>query len=243
MYGATQQHKKLNEACKRLKILYDKIPTTVGCMEHINKPQGAGGCNAWCCREQTPQVLYIEFLLSWEYIKQNYSIEKFKSLIKSCLDKYLFSADNKACVHFDAEKNMCMQHETRPYNCRIYGITPDEEFKPRFERLRVLYPNIKYQCGLVKTENRVDVTKKQIDNWWLELKAIEMSIGVKPNKITDEFYGSYRTYHDHILLEVLGEAGLEYLSHLRVYGSDEQKNNIIQKTLQNMDQFLNNSHG
>ena len=237
MYGVNKQSKKVKEANHRLEVLYAKIPATQGCLDNINKPQNQGGCNAWCCREQSPQVLYAEFLHSWTHVLDSFEYSKFELLVERCLRRFLFA--EKGCVYFDAEKNICQQHQTRPYNCRIYGITPDDEFKPRFERLKVLYPDIKYQCNLIKTENDIEVTKKNIDNWWLELKSIEMSIGVKNNLITDEYYGSYRTYHDHILLELLGEEGVEYLSYVKMSANQEEKERVLSTTLKGLSIFFN----
>jgi len=238
MYGVTDQKKKLEEAKKKLVILYDKIPATKGCMENINKDASQGGCAAWCCNYQTPQVLYSEFLNTWDHIRRNFSNAQFMSLIEKCLRKYLFENTEKSCIFFDKSNRICTQHESRPYNCRIYGITPDEEFQPRFERLKVLYPDIRQQCNLVSTVNGEAVTKKDIDNWWLELKSIEMSIGIKQEFITDDSFGSYRTYHDHILLHILGETGLEYLTYMRVSSTPTEKEQAIKNTLKSLKNFL-----
>lgn len=235
LYNATKDKKKLKEAQKRLHILYAKIPETRGCLENINKENG---CKAWCCEEQTPQVLYVEFLNSWTYILKNFTTHQISALIESCLKKYLFAQENSACVFFDKNSRICAQHDSRPYNCRIYGITPDEEFKPRFERLRVIYPHIKNQCNLVETKSGEVVTKKDIDNWWAENKSIEMSIGIKNDTVHDSVGGSYRTYHDHILLHILGEEGLEYLTYYRLNGTNDEKDIVIAKTVENFIKYM-----
>lgn len=238
MYGATNQKNKLNAAKQQLVVLYDKIPSTKGCMENINKDTASGGCGAWCCSTQTPQVLYIEFLHSWDYVVRHFSLTQISSLVERCLRKYLFESADKSCIYFDKSNKICSQHEARPYNCRIYGITPDEEFKPRFERLKVLYPDIKPQCNLVTTTNDEVVSKKDIDNWWLELNSVEMSIGIKKELITDLPHGSYRTYHDHILLHILGEAGLEYLTYMRLSSTATEKEQAIKNTIKAFLKFM-----
>jgi hypothetical protein len=129
---------------------------------------------AWCCALQTPQVLYCEFLHTWQYIIRNFTHLQISSLVEKCLRKYLYDNSEKACVFFDKDNKICSQHESRPYNCRIYGITPDEEFVPRYEKLKVIYPDIKPQCNLVSTVNGEAVSKKDIDNWWIELRSIEL---------------------------------------------------------------------
>jgi Fe-S-cluster containining protein len=206
-------------------------------MEHIGKPESEGGCGAWCCRMQTPQVLYSEFLNTWKNVTSSFSDGDFESLIERCLRKYLYPNEDKGCVFLNKETNMCAQHETRPFNCRVYGITPEEEFKPRYERLKIIYPDIREQCNLVSTVDGRIVTKKDTDNWWLELKSIEMRMGVKPEFISDDDGGSYRTYHDHILVHLLGEENLCKLSEIRVSGSKIDKERVIQRMMSMLKNF------
>lgn len=235
MYNITTDKKKLNIANKSLRVLYSKMPATKGCIENINKQNG---CNAWCCDVQTPQVLYVEFLHTWKYMIENFTYDQFVEIVQNALNKYLFAEKNEACIFFDRSSRMCKQHDTRPYNCRIYGITPDEEFRPRYEKLKVIYPNIKYQCSLVQTVDNKAVTKKNIDDWWLELKSIELYIGVRQDLINDADGGTYRTLHDHMLLHILGEEGMEYLSFYRENGSDHEKSDIIHNLSKKLDAFF-----
>jgi len=235
LYSVTP--KKEKEARVSLNVLYSKIPDTKGCMEHIGKPESEGGCGAWCCRMQTPQVLYSEFLNTWKNVTSSFSDGDFESLIERCLRKYLYPNEDKGCVFLNKETNMCAQHETRPFNCRVYGIIPEEEFKPRYERLKVIYPDIREQCNLVSTVDGRKVTKKDTDNWWLELKSIEMKMGVKPDLVSDDDGGSYRTYHDHILIHLLGEENLYKLSEIRVGGSKIDKERVIQRMMGMLKKF------
>jgi len=48
-------------------------------------------------------------------------------------------------------------------------------------------------------------------------------IGIQPELITDDFGGSYRTYHDHILLHIFGESGMEFLTDIKVNESEEER--------------------
>jgi len=223
MYGSTKDKHKLENAQKSLEYLYKKIPDTKGCMEYISKPASKGGCGAWCCKLQNPQVLYSEFLLTWNHITHNWSDEKIGELIRRSLENYMQDSYVKGCVFWSRETKLCGQHETRPFNCRIYGITPEEEWKPRYERLKVIYPDTKPQCGLVSTTDGSEFTKKKSDAIWREVKQVEQMIGIRPELITDDFGGSYRTYHDHILLHIFGESGLEFLTEVNLNSSDEEK--------------------
>lgn len=220
MYGVKKDAKKIKESIVSLNVLYNKIPKTKGCLENITKENG---CKAWCCHSQNPQVLYVEFLNTWNTVIKTWHDERFESLIEKCLRKYLFPEDDKGCIFIDSDTHKCLQHESRPFNCRIYGIIPDEEFKPRYERLKVIYPDTREQCNLVSTIDGEKITVKHTENWWLEANAIEMSIGVSKELINDSSQGSYRTYHDHFLIQMLGEQGMEQISNLRVNGTKENK--------------------
>jgi Fe-S-cluster containining protein len=237
MYGVTSNKKHLKNARIRLNVLYNKIPSTKGCMEHISKSETEGGCNAWCCRQNNPQVLYVEFLNTWKNVSANWTDEQVLFLLEKCLRKYLFPEMDRGCVFLDKDKNICSQHETRPLSCRTYGIEPEEEFKPKYERLKIIYPETKYQCNLVKTENEEIVTKKNIDNWWLELCSIEMSIGINKENISDKFGGSYRTYNDHLLIHFFGEKVMEDLTTLRLDPLSSLKEATIKGILSSIKKF------
>lgn len=237
MYGATTDKKKLKSSREKLNILYSKIPSTKGCLEHIAKPESDGGCGAWCCKTQNPQVLYSEFLNSWNHVSHSWTDEQIAVLIENCLRKYLFPNKDKGCVFLDKSKNLCSQHETRPFNCRTYGIIPEEEFKPRYERLKVIYPDARDQCNLVSTNNGHKVTTEDMDRWWLELNGIEYGIGIKKELVNDQPQGSYRTYHDHILIHVLGDAGMENLSQLRKTGQPQEKEHTIIRVMDALRKF------
>lgn len=194
------------------------------------------------CKTQTPQVLYTEFLNTWKGITKDWDDSSFEKLIEKCLRKYLFPNKDKSCVFIDMQTNKCLQHETRPFNCRIYGITPEEEFKPRYERLKVIYPDARDQCHLVSTVNDKPVTTRDTNNWWLELNAIEMSVGIKKETITDEPGGCYRTYHDHILIHILGDKGMEQLSLLREKGNPNEKEHTIIRVMKAVKLFREKSN-
>ena len=65
-----------------------------------------------------------------------------------------------------------------------------------------------------------------------------MSIGIKNDTVHDSVGGSYRTYHDHILLHILGEEGLEYLTYYRLNGTKDEKDILIAKTVENFIKYM-----
>jgi Fe-S-cluster containining protein len=210
---------------RRLNRVYNKIPATKGCMENINKE---GGCNAWCCRLMTPQVLYSEFLNAWQHTISNFSLAEIIEVIEKAIRNYVAGNVIKGCIYFDTENNLCSIHERRPYNCRVYGITPKEEFKKRFEDTKKQFEDvpdadIREQCNLISTLSGKKVKTQDTDRWWRSLNKIEKTMGIPQEKINDDIGGSYRTYHDHVLLEIMPQDVLLELQKVRLMEDQEEK--------------------
>lgn len=223
-----KQKNKIHAAFGKLKKIYKEIPSTKGCMDHINLPPEQGGCGGWCCQIQAPSLLYVEFLHAWNHILENWIDDDIVNLIEYSISYYIMNPVVKGCIMWDKETKLCRIHEHRPYACRCYGITPDEEFKPRYERLKILYQDtpgavIRDQCHLVKTEDGTKVTKYMMDDWWEKITQIEQDIGIKKEYIHDNIGGTYRMYHDHIVLQVCTDSLMKKLQFLRINGSQEEK--------------------
>ena len=222
---------KVKENLQALRRLYKDIPDTVGCMENINKE---GGCGAWCCLLQCPPFLYIEFLNVWNHILNNWSTEKILDLIEKCIRTHISKKITKGCVLWDPETKLCLAHQQRPFNCRIYSITPDHEIKPRLEKFRKLYEKfpeviIKDQCNLVKTADGSVV--ESTDQWWRNITNCEERIGIPASMIRNVEDGSYLLFHDHLLLHTCSDKALEMLpkteAEIKPYMDNLRKN--IQK--------------
>lgn len=233
-YGVKQDSKKFGEARDTLDWLYHSMPETKGCKEHIGKPKEQGGCGAWCCETQNPSLWYVEFLNTWNYVVHNWTDDEVVRLIERALRTYIFASNTKGCVFWDRDSKLCMQHETRPYNCRTYGIEPQEEFNARLVKLKVLYPDAREQCNLVSTVDGRPVTPKQTKKWWTRLRSVEAGIGVKMSDMHDGVGGSYRTYHDHILLHLFDDNLMSHLYEIRIGGDPMQKESCIRNVLQTM---------
>lgn len=228
--------KKVQKAFPKLHNIYNSIPNTKGCLDNISK---GGGCNAWCCKIQTPQLLYSEFLLIWNFISKNWNDEEICDLFEECMMNAINEIPSKGCVFFDKEENLCRVHKHRPYNCRIYGITPDEEFNPRYERLKeeyktILGATIKPQCKLVSTTDDSKVTVKNTDDWWNDIAGVERMIGIPMKLVTDEFGGTYRTPHDHVLLYNMPENVLNGLAAIKMYNDHFDKIKAVGEIMSNL---------
>ena len=88
----------LKKSLFALQNLYRKIPDTTGCMENL------GTCKGWCCRVQNPQVLYVEFLNTWESMMTNWSLEDILATVEDAVLNYISTETTKGCIFFDKEK-------------------------------------------------------------------------------------------------------------------------------------------
>ncbi len=204
----------VKRAFRNLRKVYEKMPETKGCME--NMPE----CKAWCCKVQSPQFLYVEFLNIWKNIIAHSSMDEIYTYIEKSVFNYIKGDINKPCVFIDEKTGHCPIHESRGFSCRIYGIMDDEEFKQNKKRIEERYrdnPNmvIREQCGLVSCKKGSKPTKAQSDEWFRRLRKIESSIGVSELVINDGPNGSYRAPHDHILLKLFPPNIMSSLSHIR----------------------------
>ena len=223
----------LKKSRKDLKNLYSSIPETSGCMENIAKENG---CGAKCCEYQNPQVMYVEFLNTWNYVIHNWKKDQVVDIVIKSMRMYLENKPTKGCVFWDSKTKLCTQHQSRPYNCRVYSQTPEEEFKPRYERLKVLYEKnpdaiIMDQCKLTSTIGNKP-TVDGLNDIFRELNSIEQDIGIPVSLIHDGDGGSYRTYHDHILLEMGSGPFLGRMNKLRESGTEEEKEAFLKEMKQ-----------
>jgi len=224
------------EAIRRLRRIYDDIPSTKGCEENITS------CKAWCCQIQNPQLLYIEFIILWNYLINECSYKFIEEVIEKSVRNYISNKPIKGCIFWDNETCFCKIHKHRPLACRLYGITPHEEFEKRRAILTEQYKSnsdaiFKPQCPLVSIENGAKITEQDTNKWWNQSCNIEESIGVSRNEINDEIGGSYRTYHDHILLYIMPNSIMDELQKLRLMENDIEKDLAV-KIL--MDRLHNN---
>ena len=245
-YHIGVSEKTLKQSRKDIHNIYDSISETEGCIENLPT------CGAWCCEHQNPSVLYSEWLNTYWRISRDWSRANLSDLFLRAVSTYIDANPTKGCVFWDKDSKHCMQHYTRPYNCRTYGQVPEEDFKPRYERLKVLYADkpgavIKDQCSLVKSSGKKP-TVKDMTEWFEQLKIIEHDIlsdqqplmrNMVHSIIHDGDGGTYRTYHDHILLQMAPPTFLQQLTQLRIKGSKTEKDEFLKKLKIDLEAQLN----
>lgn len=171
------------------------------------------------CKGQSPSLYYVEFLKVYGSV-QKWAYKQRKRLILRALRNYLDNNLSKGCIFYD---DGCTTYEDRPLICRLYGIIPDETWKVRWEHLKSRQKDkfeAKPQCDMVTAEKEVTA---ELESKWLEhaLKC-EQRIGVPDNQIHDNAGGSYRTFHDHLLLELFEESTLAFLTQIRLANPSQE---------------------
>jgi Fe-S-cluster containining protein len=188
----------INQSVDKLNEIYNRIPATTGC----------DGCEAkngedahWCCRTNNPSMYRVEFLKVWQSVQKWDDDKKVDLFIKAC-KAYLTGSTVKSCIFWDEG---CSCYENRPYACRLYGVVPHKTWEKRVKYLKQRFGyslKIRPQCNLVKTVDGQKIKPEQDQAWFQLISACESMIGVSVDRIKlhDNEGGSYRTFHDHVLL-------------------------------------------
>lgn len=205
-----------------LKILYDKMPTTVGCdqCDLIN-----GDNRMWCCTKNSPSMYYIEFINVWKIVQNSWSKAKKTDLIIRAVKNYLSNKRDKGCIFFD---NGCQTYDRRPLACRYYGVLSEESWNNRVKKIKNRdgeEVNVQSQCTLVSLEDgRKSITDDEETRWFKHTIECEKKLGVSDNVISlhDLPGGTYRTFHDHLLIELFDPSVLEMLTKFRLTNPSEE---------------------
>lgn len=197
-----------------LNILYKEIPETHGCenCHDVNKENAQ-----WCCKLNNPSMYYVEFLNVYEQV-QKWNKEKRKQLIFRAICNYLSNKSNKGCIFFN---NECICYEHRPLACRHYGIISKDSWDNRINLLKNRDPSFQEQsqCDLVKIKDSNETLSQEEESKHFEhTQKCEKRIGVTNTVINkhDLAGGSYRTFHDHLLIELFSDKCLNTLSLIRM---------------------------
>ncbi len=235
-YGIILDDKENAKALLSLNILYEMMPETTGC-EDCEFHNGVN--KDWCCKKQNPSMYYVEFMYVWPDVLK-WSEDKRIQLILRAVRNYLQNKPHKGCIFYD---NGCTIYENRPFACRMYGITPQENWEKRWNALKESqgeqFDGL-HQCRLVSTKDGITVSAEREDKWLIAVAKREARFGVPPETILkhDDSGGSYRTFHDHLLIELFPEKFLSMLSLQRLNNPSDED---IDKTLDILKQQLESS--
>jgi len=180
-----------------------------------------------CCKVAMPQMNYCEFvqMLSEAWSRENKeakialickSIEYF---FRTEFEKWNIDSLIKPCMLLD-ENCKCKYYESRPLNCRLYGLWPDEIYERRVSKFAKAYDGLlkreeiplNKQCPHVKrVDESVELTEELLEKMFAQLDNIDFRMKkFTPTQIENK--ENYRTFHDWLLWTFFGEDWLMTMS-------------------------------
>ena len=193
--------------------------------------------NLTCCSIGCPSMNMCEFTQLMQEIWNKESKERKSDLICKSLE-YFFHNDfakfgmetmQKKCMLLDEGNKGCSYYESRPLNCRLYGLWPEDVYKARVDRFEKAYQGLltrdqlplNTQCPNVR---RVDpskpLTKEVFDEMFARLDDLDRQI-VGFSSVQIKNRENYRTLHDWILYKVFGEEFLSAMTTFMMAASKE----------------------
>jgi Fe-S-cluster containining protein len=180
-----------------------------------------------CCKVAMPQMNYCEFsqLVNeiWDTTSKSDKIELICKSIEyffhNQFEEWGMESLVKPCMLL-SEDGKCKYYDSRPMNCRIYGLWPEDIYKERVDKFEDAYEGmlkreelpLNKQCPYVK---RVDeskpLTEEVIDALFEQLNELDSRLG-NFSKLQLEQRENYRTFHDWLLFKVYGEDWLVKLT-------------------------------
>lgn len=107
------------------------------------------------------------------------------------------------------------------HNCRMYGTIPQESWASRWRILDERHKDefddrSRTQCILVQSDRPVSLEEE--DKWFKQTRKCEERIGIAENTIQlhDAPGGSYRSFHDHLLIELYDPMFLSNMTDVRM---------------------------
>jgi len=189
-----------------------------------------------CCKVAMPTMAYSEFSQLITEIWDNEANESKIDLICKCIEYFFhyefskFGMDTmiKPCMLLDGD-GKCEYYESRPLNCRLYGLWPDDMYKTRVDKFEKAYEGLlerkdiplNTQCPYVKRVNdSEELTEEIIEELFKALDDLDSKIGYFSS--TQIKNGeNRRTFHDWMLFKIWGEDNLSSLTALML-GLDKE---------------------
>lgn len=229
-YGTKVDGESIRRPLISLQVLYDGMPETTGC----EKCQDVNGDDAhWCCKELNPSMYYVEFIKVWHHVQTSWSKKKKIDLFVRAIENYLFMGQEKGCIFWD---DGCQTYEKRPFHCRMYGVIPKDSWDSRIEAIKKRVKDFKFrpQCELVETKE--GITEEDEDKWFAHVKQCEEKLGVPAEyiRLHDIPGGCYRTFHDHLLLEVLDPSTMNILTGAKITKPTKNDISLLKRELLKM---------
>jgi Fe-S-cluster containining protein len=187
------------------------------------------GHTCTCCKVAMPQLNYSEFVQIVTTIWKEKSHADILDIICKSLE-YFFRYDYakwekdalvKPCMLLD-KNEMCTIYEDRPLSCRMYGLWPEDMYNERVDKFANAYKEkyglerdelpLSKQCPLVKRKDDSNpLTREVIESLYKRLDNLDKTTGDFTSAQVRQ-KENYRTFHDWLLLKILGEEWLSQLT-------------------------------
>lgn len=200
-----------------------------------------------CCKTACPSMFYSEFVqIITELWKKLDHKQKLELLIKSL--EYFFRYDYekwgkdsliKPCMFLDEKTGLCTIYENRPINCSLYGLWPKEDYEARVSKFEKAYAKyglkredlpLNTQCPNVKRiDDSIPLTTEVINGLFDKLDKLDVKIG-NFSELQIKQKENYRTFHDWLLLKVIGEDMLVKLTTFAMAAKKEVMEDQVRAT-------------
>jgi len=181
-----------------------------------------------CCNVACPSMNYSEFVQIVTGLWGNLSKDEKISIICTSVE-YFFKNEYskwdkdslvKPCMLLGSD-GLCKCYSDRPLNCRLYGLWPKEDYERRVDKFEAAYSQyglkrkdlpLNTQCPYVKrVDETVPLTIDLINELFKKIDNLDKDTGGF-STLQVEQKENYRTFHDWLLLRVLGEDWLVKLT-------------------------------
>ena len=217
-----------------------------------------GSCT--CCKVAMPQMNYSEFsqLINeiWDNSSKSEKIEMICNSVeyffRNEFEKWGMESLVKPCMLL-AEDGKCKYYESRPLNCRLYGLWPEKSYTERVDKFEKAYEGmlkrselpLNTQCPYVKrVDDSKELTIDVINNLFAQLDVLDAQIGGF-SSLRVQNRENYRTLHDFLLLKIFGEDWLIKLTTFVLAANKETMidqieaiKEVIRKNFDNLEKTL-----
>ena len=239
---AKKRKKKARPRANKQEIINSMKKKTITLDTKLSQIYNQVNLETSCCRQCTcclvacPQMNYSEAVNILDYIWQNWSKDKKKTLIIKSIKYFFSNSVIKACPMLGKNEDGsygCQVYEKRPLNCRMYGLWPQDSYEERVKGFMMATKlgreeiPLNKQCGQVKrTDDSEKLTNEVIDSLYDRLDALDKKLG---DFSEDDFsyQANKRTIHDWVLAKFYGEGKLELMSQFLLAAEKDEIDDFI----------------
>jgi Fe-S-cluster containining protein len=204
--------------------------------QYAKIPQTTCAHNQVCCKAGNPHLTYVEYLNVIHMIERDYSAEQKTDIALECIKRYISRDLSKPCLFLGSKG--CTIYNHRQFNCRMYGMVPQEEYEERaknvmeqFKARGQDFPLAK-QCSFVEIADGSVMTLARYNKIVDDIVDLDKKAGISRKAINEG--KSYFTFHDWWMMSHYGEDGMVHFTEIRLNWNDEQKAQLLSDIEENL---------